>query len=251
VDSNGLRAYVPWVDRVPRPRSESHLSILRLFGSRLVGPFVTASCVVRSIKPELSAILDVGCGPGHFFQEVRRRIAPRYAVGVDLFLPFLSACRRGKVFDDLILCDVRALPFRRRSFDSVLCTEVIEHLEKGDGIKLIHQLEDIAEHNVIISTPVGFLRECPEYDRERTLQGSPEYRIQQNAYRSPHASGWSPDEFRMKGYHVVGTSGHRLQRLRRDSTALELLIALSYPVVHFIPEIAFQMVAQKHTRNDA
>lgn len=118
------------------------------------------------MKPELSAILDVGCGAGYFFQEVRRRIAPRYAVGVDLFLPFLSACRRTKVYDDVILCDVRALPFSKRSFDSVLCTEVIEHLEKRDGIDLIRQLEGIAERNVVITTPVGFLRECPEYDRE-------------------------------------------------------------------------------------
>jgi hypothetical protein len=121
-------------------------------------------------------------------------------IDVDLFLPFLSACRREEVYDDLILCDVRALPFSRRSFDSVLCTEVIEHLEKGDGIDLIHQLE--AERNVVISTPVGFLRECREYGRERILRDASEYRKQQKAYRSPHISGWSPESSEGEGIEL-------------------------------------------------
>jgi len=201
------------------------------------------------MKPELSAVLDVGCGPGYFFQEVRRRMRPRYAVGVDLFLPFLSACRRTMVYDDVILCDVRALPFIRRSFDSAICTEVIEHLEKRDGVGLIHQLEGIAKQNVVISTPVGFLHECPEYDRERVLQNGSEYLKQQNAYHSPHVSGWSPQEFRRRGYRVVGTGGHRMLSLRRAGSVSEVLIAISHPVVHFIPEIAYQMVAQRRIRD--
>ena len=233
------------VYRVARSRPSCSRSIFRRFASRVLLPFLIASCVVRSMKLELSTILDVGCGPGYFFQEVRRLIAPRYAVGVDLFLPFLSACRRAKVYDDLILCDVRALPFRKRSFTSILCTEVIEHLEKTDGIHLIHQIEDLAEQNVVISTPVGFLHECPEFDRERILIDGSEYKKQQNSFHSPHVSGWSPQELRNRGYRVVGTSGHRFLSLRRTGAAWELLIAISLPVVHLIPEMAFQMVAQK------
>jgi len=238
------------VPRVAHPHPGCSPSIFRRLASRLlvpflIAPFSIASCVVRSIKPEFNAILDVGCGPGYFFQEVRRKIAPRYAVGVDLFLPFLSACRRTKVYDDVILCDVRALPFSKRSFDSILCVEVIEHMKKKEGIDLIHQLEGLAERNVVISTPVGFLHTCPEYDRERILQHCSEYRKQQNTYYSPHVSGWSPQEFRKRGYRVVGTGGHRFSRFRRTGIVWELLIAISHPVVHLIPEMAFQMVASK------
>lgn len=231
------------------PRSHPSISTFRRFARRFLGPFAITSCVARSVKTESSAILDVGCGPGYFFQEIRRRITPRYAVGVDLFLPFLSSCRRSKVYDDVILCDIRALPFSKRSFDAVLCTEVIEHLEKREGVELIHQLEAVAEQNVVISTPVGFLHECPKCDRERVLQDGPEYQRQRNTYHSPHLSGWSPHEFRKRGYRVVGTSGHGLLRLRRRGFVFELLIAISLPVVHIIPETAFQMVAQKRIQD--
>jgi len=54
------------------------------------------------------------------------------------------------------LCDVRKLPFKQKSFDTVLCMEVIEHLEKEEAIRLIEDMEKIARKKIIITTPVGF-----------------------------------------------------------------------------------------------
>jgi len=214
----------------------------RLFGSVLLSGLVS-----RSLGPEVDTILDVGCGPGLFFRKLRKRLRPHYAVGVDLFLPFLALSANRRTYDDLVLCDARALPFKKKSFEAVLCTEVVEHLEKQDSIKLILQLEIMAYRKVVITTPVGYLRELPEYDKVRT---SKKYAacgldIENPRYGKEHRCGWRPCEFRRRAYRVVGANGHRFQRLRRAGKFSRLVLGITLPFAYLVPEIAFQMLASK------
>jgi SAM-dependent methyltransferase len=75
-------------------------------------------------------VLDVGYGRG---------IAYRYAtriVGVDVHLPSLKRAR--KVCEDVVYADARYLPFKDESFDTVVAVEVIEHMAKRDGYRLLY-----------------------------------------------------------------------------------------------------------------
>ncbi len=89
-----------------------------------------------------STILDAGCGSG---RHACRAYACRKAlvVGVDLNATDLQeACRRLTLHDQLGLggggmwglgaADISKLPFRDRSFDLVICSEVLEHIPQ-DG----------------------------------------------------------------------------------------------------------------------
>lgn len=62
-------------------------------------------------------------------------------MGIDIFRPYLEEVRRKGVYHDLILGDVRFLPFKEKSFDAVICMEVLEHLERQDGERLPLRLE--------------------------------------------------------------------------------------------------------------
>lgn len=77
----------------------------------------------------------------------------------------------------------------RQKFDVVLCSQVVEHLKKTDAISLIGNIEKLAEKRIIIATTNGFI----DYDHGPLLSNF-----------DKHQSGWEIEEFRRRGYKVVG-----------------------------------------------
>jgi hypothetical protein len=162
------------------------------------------------------------------------------AVGIDIHLPYLIECKTKGTHDDYVFCDARKLPFKTKSFDLVLCLEVLEHLEKQEGKKLIGSLEEAARCQVIISTPLG-----------RQIQGS----YHNNPYQE-HRSGWAADEFIALGFVVKGLGFHSI-RGRRITDALpkwfrllgHILYVLAGPFVYFFPESGGTVVCTKRLPN--
>ena len=89
---------------------------------------------IPKIFPKASSnasVLDVGCGPTPFYQSIE---AKEY-VGLDLYVPTLP---QGFLF---VLGDGRVLPFKTSSFDGVLCTSVLEHVDEDNRVlKEIHEV---------------------------------------------------------------------------------------------------------------
>jgi hypothetical protein len=86
------------------------------------------------------------------------------------------------------------------SYDCVLASDLIEHLTKKEGLRLIKLMEKIAKKKVIIFTPNGFL---------------PQGRLYNNPWQL-HKSGWNIKEMRNMGYNVIGING--LKSLRKPFT---------------------------------
>jgi len=91
-------------------------------------------------------------------------------------------------------------------FDTILLLDVLEHLTKEDGEKIIRCLEEIARKQVIILTTVGFIP-------QRSLHG--------NIFQE-HKSGWVPKEFKKLGYKVRGING--LYFLRVNMPKFDFLV---------------------------
>jgi SAM-dependent methyltransferase len=140
-----------------------------------------AKIIGKLLDGETGSCLDVGCGRGAF-PALRKRMS----IGVDIYAPNLAIARDKGIYRDVLQCDVRKLPFAPRSFDNVICIEVIEHLGKAEGTALLRQIEKIARRQVIITTPWGY---CPLDERE------------DNPHLN-HLSGWFPEEFTRAGYEV-------------------------------------------------
>lgn len=91
-------------------------------------------------------VLDVGCGGGIYVKYLSQR---GYEIkGVDLTLP--SGLSRDSRF---VKGDIRNLPFKENSFDTVIAFEVLEHLDDVGLKRAINELRRITKHNVIISVP--------------------------------------------------------------------------------------------------
>lgn len=199
-------------------------------------PFTALNTVWRRLDKDAASVLDVGCGRG----EPMRFLASRlrlFSTGVDIFVPYLRECQMGRVHDQWVLADVRRLPFRPKSYDVVLCMEVLEHLTEEEGSGLIEALERMARRQVIFSTPVG------EWEQ---------HEFDGNAFQE-HQHIWRPQAMRERGYRVWG---HGLQRLGGLSGVqsplppplrplIDVFWVLAGVFTHSRPELAGNMVCVK------
>lgn len=199
-------------------------------------PFTALNTVGRSLGKSTRSILDVGCGDGEPMKFINRR-RRFYAVGADIFEPYLQDCRRQENHGDLVRCDVRHLPFQAKSFDVVLCMELLEHLDEAAGRNLIGRLEEIARRRVIISTPAG-KHEQHEYD--------------DNPHQE-HKHIWHPAEMKRLGYEVRGHGLRNLGGMSGRQSPLPRLLrplvdvawVLAGPLVYFRPAWGGNMVCTK------
>ncbi len=133
-------------------------------------------------------VLELGSGKGAIGILLSLRRWNGSLVGTERFFPYINLSKRSRKYEGVIACDLGHLPFRPKSFDAVLCIEVLEHLRKSEGEKLLEEVEELSKRQIIFSLPVGW-EPSKEYD------GNPLRR---------HQSEWSIREFLKRGYKVHG-----------------------------------------------
>ena len=122
-DTYEYRAELEYPRPLPQPDRRTHRKLFRILD--LVEPLLPCR-----------SLLDAGCGDGLYLEAIGRR-AERL-VGTDISERILETARktaaRSGAEPELVRANLESLPFPDRSFDVVLCTQVIEHLlapEKG------------------------------------------------------------------------------------------------------------------------
>jgi len=104
-------------------------------------------------------ILDVGCGSCSPIKYIE---APS-KTGIDIWKPSLKTAIKRKTYDKIIQGDAleicKLLP--AKSYDLVLCLNLLEHLEKEKGKELIRELKRIGL-KVIVLVPLGWFAQGEE-----------------------------------------------------------------------------------------
>lgn len=72
-----------------------------------------------------SLLLDVGCGNGKYMDNLKS-----FNIGCDISSGLLSICRRRKF--EVVNCDMSQLPFRKRSFDALICIAALHHIVSAE-----------------------------------------------------------------------------------------------------------------------
>lgn len=200
-------------------------------------PFTSLNTVWRHISPENKTLLDVGCGKGEPAEFINWK-GVYQSVGLDSFEPYLRLCQKDKIHNAYIQGDVRHLPFTNKSFDLVLCLEVLEHLEKQDGENLLQELERVATRQIILSTPAGDYKQ-DAYDSNPNQE---------------HKYIWNPLEIKVKGYRTIGVGLKNLSGKSGIQSPLpkflrflpDILWVLSGPFTYFLPGLAGDMICIKN-----
>jgi len=94
---------------------------------RVIGGFLSdVESMVNSV--DVKTVLDAGCGEGF----VSGRLGDRYLVGTDISGGVLGVARQNSPGVSLACSDIYHMPFRSNSFDLVMATEVLEHLDEPE-----------------------------------------------------------------------------------------------------------------------
>lgn len=98
-----------------------------------------------------------------------------------------------------IKCDIREIckMIPDNSFDAVTLFDVIEHISKDDGMKLLKDLEKKARQ-ILLFVPIE--KKSNSYlMKQSIMQG---IRKEENKVLGHHLSCWTPEEFHKMGYYV-------------------------------------------------
>jgi ubiquinone/menaquinone biosynthesis C-methylase UbiE len=100
--------------------------------------------------PGGKSVLEVGCGEGKLAtQLIRHAPAPARYLATDVSLDAITHNLDPRI--ETATASIYELPFHDRSFDIVVCCEVLEHLEQPElGLA---EISRVARERVVISTP--------------------------------------------------------------------------------------------------
>lgn len=131
-----------------------------------------------------STLLDVGCGEGELY---RRGLLPKTArlVSLDLRPEALALFRGHAPQANLLSASIYALPFADRSQDTVLCMEVLEHLDHP--ARALAELARVARQHVILSVPYE-----PYFQAGNLLRGK---YLADLGNHPEHVQHWNPRTF--------------------------------------------------------
>lgn len=143
---------------------------------------------IDKIVVETDIALDVGCGivPMNYFR-------PKLHIMVEPWDEYSNILRKRHSDDkSVLILKLGALEalgaLHDKAVDSIFLLDVIEHLEKDVGLKVIAELERVAARQVVIFTPLGFMPQHVE-------AGQPDAWGLSGGEMQEHKSGWLPEDF--------------------------------------------------------
>ncbi len=196
-------------------------------------------------------ILELGCGRDSVILDSSTKL---HYTGLEIFEDYaikieqqiIARKNLNIVSYDIIRQDFLNYDFKDKHFDIVILIDVLEHLNKDDGYKVLEIIHNLSKKVIIIKTPNGF--------------------VHQNAFdgneHQAHLSGWEVDEFRKMNFRVYGMSGLNLFRkpvhcdqweddlsltIRFRPKKFWLLVAgLSQIIAKRIPRLSYELLAVKY-----
>lgn len=136
---------------------------------------------------QVNVLVDIGCGikPQWF-------IKPKIHILCEPFEQYVKELRKkvqeNPTFIILKLTWSQVLEiFPEKSVDTVFLLDVIEHLPKEEGKKLLNATEKIAKEQIMIFTPLGFMPQCHP-------DGKDAWGLDGGAWQE-HKSGWFLEDF--------------------------------------------------------
>lgn len=99
---------------------------------------------IELIPVDVMSVLDIGCGNGF----ITNRINKPFVLGLDFSRNSLK-----KVKTNSIQGSIEALPIKRKTFDLIILTEVLEHLDDEVYKKAIAEIRRLSSPYLIITVP--------------------------------------------------------------------------------------------------
>lgn len=205
-------------------------------------PFSLHWIIKSNVDKKIKTIIDLGCGDGSFTKDISSG-EDWVITGLELYDSSIRQAKKLGIYKHIIRGDITKIPekIKHKKYDLTLAIQVIEHLNKQQGELALKKWESLARRKIIISTPVGYIK------FDRVEKEKDKNKLQK------HLSGWSPEEFRQRGYKVYGQGlkivyGENGLVRKLHPIFWPFLILFSYllaPVVYQFPKMGAYMIAVK------
>ena len=100
---------------------------------------------------KVDSILDVGCGEGFTLNRLKEHGIGKRLEGVEYLKDAIELGKKTYPYIKIKQGDIYKLPYEDNSFDLVLCTEVLEHLD--DPQKALKELIRVSNKYLVVSVP--------------------------------------------------------------------------------------------------
>jgi hypothetical protein len=134
-----------------------------------------------------------------------------------------------------------------KSVDTVFAVDVIEHLEKEDGMRFIREAERVAKIQIVIFTPLGLYPQSYESEQATDRWGM------DGGYWQGHRSGWEPGDFTSdweflacEAFHLTDQHGESLEQPFGAFWAIKTMENRAAPVEnrYHIPELPLSFLVK-------
>lgn len=233
-DSSSLQVKEILVDKNKKAKLLAHPLIKNLLVDKIPGgtsPFFYQPFISNFTPLIISGdVVDLGCGKGinGFLIRLSRYLNKAKLIGIEIDDSYINFCKKHKIYDEIIKHSLPKIPLQDKSAELILCTEVIEHLTRKEGLILLEEIDRVCNGRAIITTPNTFFP---------TMPGDP---------TDKHLSLWMIDDFHSRGYKVYGI-GLKMPLLWGDKF-LKIKQALYYfftPLSYIFPALSGSLIAVK------
>lgn len=107
--------------------------------------------LIQENSKDNKVYLDAGCGEGFITSLVAGNIPNITIKGLEYTTEAIKIAREANKDIEFIQGDIYNIPFEEKSFDFVLCTEVLEHLENPR--EALDELDRISKNGILITVP--------------------------------------------------------------------------------------------------
>lgn len=201
-------------------------------------PLIYHPFVLKFIPEHLGGktIADLGCGKGIYGFLIRaiRNSSKARILGIDINKENIKFVKKFNIYDKILISILPKLDVDEKSINYVICSEVLEHLNKEQGSKLLDKIDHICNEMAIVTTPNILFQPTGNENYDR------------------HESVWSIEEFRKRGYKVYGI-GIKIAPPSKNNLWAKFFFGLEYvmtPISWIIPEIAGGLIAVKYYYKD-
>lgn len=188
-----------------------------------------------------ATILDLGCGDGSLMGILSK--GEKWKItGIDIYPKAIESARKSNIYVKVLRGDLLKTIRNnnlKSKYDVVFFSQVIEHVTRNQGEKILDEIEKIAKKRILVGTPRGFMEQPHEF-----LDGNP---------HQVHKSGWSIEDFTSRGYRVFGVGFLPIwshHGFGRDANFFRKILSnvVSYlvsPIVYYFPSLAAGIIAIK------
>ncbi len=146
----------------------------------------------KYVKKDIFNLLALGCG----VIRGEEKLNAKHIFGVEWCDERLDISKEKAI---VIKYDIKEVPkiIPDKSFDAVTMFDVIEHITKEEGLKLLKELEKKIKYQILLFVPIQ--KKIPDINYLIDLQ---EKRKEENLSLGHHLSIWTPEEFEALGFTV-------------------------------------------------